>query len=686
MDEIIIMNIKSYYTEFMQDIYARSGAKSDFEEAVFTERMCDFLVEQAVIENYIYVGYKKASRDLRVDAWSYNEDTDVLSLFITNFKFSNELERLASEEASNSFEQAINFFLENLDVHFHPALEESAPGYELAREIYKKSHQITKVQVFLLTNAQFKDKAGTTTEKLIEKYPCVCDTWDLGRVFKIELSGKSYDDIYIDFEDFISGGVPCLPAFTGSGGLASYLLVMSGEHIANLYEKYGERLLEQNVRTFLQFRGNVNKGIKNTIQNEPQMFFAYNNGLTATAEYVRTDKKHQKIKSATNLQIVNGAQTTASIFTSKKKNNADLSNVYVQVKLTVVSPSDVDNVVPNISKFANTQNKVSAADFFTNHPFHIRIEEMSRRLWAPSSSGGLRETHWFYERARGQYLNAQSGLSPIKLKEFNLKNPRSQMFTKTDLAKFENSINMQPHIVSLGAQKNFASYANDIGQKWERNENQFNELYFKEIIAKAIIFRFLDKHIMSQSWYGGYKANIVTYTIAKLMHMILGIGKCLDMEKIWNMQDISPALKSNLLSIAEVVNKKIQDTPEDINNVTEWCKREVCWISIQELPIQLSQDFVDELLDISDIMKLEKDAEKIQKIDSGILTQQYVFEKGAHYWKELANFGLKKTSLSPKEMSIIKIACDIPNRIPSEKQAKVLVEIEKRMKDLGYSG
>jgi len=209
--------------------------------------------------------------------------------------------------------------------------------------------------------------------------------------------------------------------------------------------------------------------MRNTIQNEPEMFFAYNNGLTATAEYVQTDKTRGRMQSVTNLQIVNGGQTTASIFTAKKKNKAELSKIYVQVKLTVIQPEKVETVVPRISEYANTQNKVSAADFFSNHPFHLRMEEISRRLWAPSPQGGLRETHWFYERARGQYANAQATLTPAKKKEFLTKNPRAQMFRKTDLAKFEHSISMQPHSVSLGAQKNFSKFANEIGQKWEKN-------------------------------------------------------------------------------------------------------------------------------------------------------------------------------------------------------------------------
>ena len=583
------MSISDYHTEFIQDIYARSGAENNFTETVFTERMCDFLVDQATIENYSYAGYKNSPRGIRVDAWNYNDDIELLSLFITDFRFNSELEIMPNTEVMRNFKRLEKFFSESINMNFLLALEESAPGYELAREIYDKNKAgvISRVQFFLLTNSQLSKRVNTINNNNIEGYTCTYDIWDISRLFRLESSGKAREDVEINFQDFLVDGIPCLPAFTDSNNFASYLLVMPGKIVADLYYKYGERLLEQNVRTFLQFRGKVNKGIRNTIQNEPEMFFAYNNGLTATAEYVQTNEARERIQSVTNLQIVNGGQTTASIFTAMKKNKAELSKVYIQVKLTVIQPEKVETVVPKISEYANTQNKVSAADFFSNHPFHLRIEEISRRLWAPSSQGGLRETHWFYERARGQYANAQANLTLARKREFLTKNPRSQMFSKTDLAKFEHTVAMKPHIVSLGAQKNFARFANDIGLKWDKNEKKFNELYFKTLIAKAILFRYLDKNIMKQNWYGGYKANIVTYSLAKFFDMILTSGKNLDLLQIWRSQKLFDELEIQLLKIAKLVNEHIQKTPEGITNVTEWCKRERCWMNLQELSIHL---------------------------------------------------------------------------------------------------
>jgi hypothetical protein len=459
---------------------------------------------------------------------------------------------------------------------------------------------------------------------------------------------------------------------------------MPGELISELYDRFGERLLEQNVRTFLQFRGNVNKGIRSTIQNEPEMFFAYNNGLTATAENVVLDKAQGKLKSVTNLQIVNGGQTTASIFTASRKSKADLSRIYVQMKLTVIPPERVDAVVPKISEYANTQNKVSAADFFSNHPFHLRIEEMSRRLWAPSPDGTFVETHWFYERARGQYANAQANLPPAQQKKFLAQFPKHQMFTKTDLTKFEYSMGMKPHVVSLGAQKSFAVFAEDIGRRWEKQDKDFHDLYFKEVVAKAIIFRFLDRTVMKQAWYGGYKANIVTYSIAKLAHMVANAGANLNLEAIWKKQALSPALEAQLLEIAEYVNLKIQDTPEGSTNVTEWCKKEGCWARVQGLDIPLRNDLASELLSNAEVEYLEQSAKQERKIDNGIEDQRYVLGKGADYWRQIAKWGLDGKLFSEREMDIIRIACQIPQKIPSARQSRIIVDLEAAVKREGF--
>ena len=218
------------------------------------------------------------------------------------------------------------------------------------------------------------------------------------------------------------------------------------------------------------------------------------------------------------------------------------------------------------------------------------------------------------------------------------------MFTKTDLVKFEHTIEMKPHIVSMGAQKNFASFASKIGPEWEKNQKNFNELYFKNLIAKAILFRFLDKNIMRQSWYGGYKANIITYSIAKFSQMVSDSNRILDLPTIWKNQKLSQGIEIQLLEIASLVNEHIQDTPEGITNVTEWCKKEWCWNNLRKVHITLNPEVEKDLLGSDEYEALGKSAEKVQEIDNGIMSQATVLERGSDYWKKIAKFGLEESS------------------------------------------
>ena len=668
------MDQNEFYQRFMQDLYAKSGGDQNFIESVFTERMCDFLVEEAIVQNYSLAEFKKTSLGLRLDAWDYNEETDVLSLFVADFRPDRGLSSLTQTDVDKSFKRLEKFFDKCRTSDFFISLEESTQGYSIAREIYERQKDIARVHFYLLSNASLSSRVTSVkSDDKSRQY----QVWDIVRLANIERSGKAREDMVVKFDE----GVPCLPAYTGSETCKSYLLVMPGSMIASLYGQYGERLLEQNVRTFLQFKGKVNQGIRNTIQHQPDMFFAYNNGLTTTAEAVEVDENTRVIKSVTNLQIVNGGQTTASLFTAERKSKYDLKDVYVQVKLSVIPPEDVDTVVPIISECANTQNRVSAADFFSNHPFHLRIEEFSRRLWAPAVDGAVQDTHWFYERARGQFANAYANLTPARQKEFLLKNPKVQMFTKTDVAKFQYSFDQMPHIVSKGAQSCFAQFASTMGPQWEQDEKCFNELYFKHLIAKAIVFQSLNRQIMRQGWYGGYRANIVTYAIALLSYLVSKARLSIDYSKIWEEQKISHALEEQLLEIAEKVNDAIQDTDA---NVTQYCKQSACWSAVQKIDISLSDGFSNELVGMNQVREQKKDAVKDQAVLNGIQAQTHVVEKGANYWKMLLQWSHEARVLSPKEIGVVEYATNIPNKIPSEAQSKILLKVEAKAAGEGF--
>ena len=252
------------------------------------------------------------------------------------------------------------------------------------------------------------------------------------------------------------------------------------------------------------------------------------------------------------------------------------------------------------------------------------------------------------------------------------------MFTKTDLAKFMGSWECIPHQVSMGAQKNFVKFAEKIAKGWSKNDQTYNELYFKELIVKAIFFRTVDRFIMKQPWYGGYKANIVTYTVAKFSDLINESGKCLNFDGIWKTQMLPAEIEAFLVTLSEAVNDVIQETPEGITNVTEWCKKELCWTNVKKIDITLPENIEVKLVSGDERKQKVSDARKVQKIDDGINAQSYVINQGELFWKKLQAWSRKNKVFSFREASLLNVACQMQNKIPSEKQAALIVEIERK--------
>jgi hypothetical protein len=509
--------------------------------------------------------------------------------------------------------------------------------------------------------------------------------WDLERLHRVSSSGLARENIRVDVLSRIGEPLRCLrgPAHPDH---EVYLAIFPGNFLAELYGDFGARLLERNVRAFLQTKGGVNKGIRNTILHEPERFMAYNNGVSATASgvtVIRDADGDLSITEINDLQIVNGGQTTASLYSAMKKDKIDLSQIAVQAKISVVLPEIIDDLVPYISQYSNTQNKVTAADFSANDPFHVNLEEYSRTVWAPSRDGIQAQTHWFYERARGQYADELARCSSLSQRtKFKLANPQNQKFTKTDLAKFEHSWEQKPHLVSLGAEKNFRHFAIGLTDKAVIPDQEM----FQRVVAKAIIFKATDRIVASEN-FGGYKANIVAYTISKLVFDSRGR---IDLNQIWIRQGISEALEDAIRDLSRLVAPVLMAPRGRSRHVGEWTKKIDCWTVVKEIEWAITTRFERELI------KLKGDA--IRSLDSVLhgdsVSQNeldainFCLEFSAETWKRLANWGKETKNLAPFQNGI---AYGIGNAIanPTKKQpsAKQAIQGQKMMlkaQDLGF--
>ncbi len=678
------------FHNFRQELMAGAEANSTFQLAEFMETFADELMETGFIEGFEFCHYR-TPRGVRVDGYWFN-DEGRLDLFIADFESRLELATLTQTDTNVLFKRLLNFYEASREKNLYNDLEETSPEYGLARDIADRKGTIQRVNFYILSERVLSDRLQALESNEVDGVTATYHVWDISRLQRQRSSRGHKEALDIDFVEAFGEALPCLPVHVGSVAYQSYLIVIPGDMLASLYERHGARLLEQNVRSFLQARGKVNKGIRATILNEPDMFFAYNNGITAIAQTADTQlgKSGLEISRLVDLQIVNGGQTTASLFHARWKDKISLEHVFVQMKLSVIPSEAGEEVVPKISEYANTQNRVNAADFFSNHPFHIRIEKFSRRIWAPAQEGAQRETKWFYERARGQYGDAQSKLTAGERRRFKAEFPKSQMFAKTDLAKFENVWDDEPKWVNLGAQKNFARYAARIGKEWSKSPDKFNEFYFKRAVSRGIIFRRVEKLVSEQPWYnGGYRANIVAYAIAVINECCQRAKKDLDFNAIWDAQALPEPLIDALVLAAKHVNDDIVTPPQGISNISEWCKKDGCWLrlldGLDEFQNRIDEAFWFSLVSEEVLAAQAKSAKKTQKIDNGIDAQKTVFEIPAQKWVEIRDFGRAKKIFTPKEVGVVNVACQIPAKIPSEKQCVILLDVLTRVQDEGLT-
>lgn len=693
------MDVSEFRTELIGEVHLNAATNGTFSREEFVTLYSAALIDAEEMVNFeplAFEGTGARGRRIQIDGYYFDELDKCLGIVICPFADGFDVETLTDTDAKNWFRRAQAFVEESRSGFLLENAEESCPGYGLAMDIKNIYAHVSRFKIFIVTDMIMSNRIREIPNAEIDGIPLEYHIWDIERLQALQASKTGKEDIVILLKDFSKNGIPCLEAGSTSEYTA-YLCNIPGKVLADLYNTYGSRLLEGNVRSFLTAKGKINKEIRNTILNKPDMFFAYNNGIAATASEVKLEKSSvgTSLVEITGLQIVNGGQTTVSLATAlvKDRDRADdLRNIFVPMKLSVVSSEKAVDLIPYIAKYANAQNKVSDADFFSNHPFHIRMEEISRRVLAPAVMGNQYGTYWYYERARGQYRQAQAYMTKGEKNRFLVRNPKSQMFTKTDLAKFHELFRMLPHQVSTGAQKNFMKFADWATSEWEKTDTVFNEDFFKRIVSLNILFRKTDTIIRKAPWYEmGYKAQVAAYTISMLLYLIQKYysDMVLDFRYIWTHQDISNSTQLELQEIAAEVYKYLVDPKREVQNVTEWAKREACWKGVKSLPIILRDDFVNELIPSSVLSHEAKDAKAMQKQDNNISVMEEVTNYGAENWNTLLKWSIENKILIPQDISLLEafIAGLKRGKLPSsEKQYQKIIKILEKARMESYPG
>lgn len=670
-----MISLEEFHQDYLQSILADAESRGLMRSQAFFENTCEALVSIGdLTSDYSAADYYKTG--IEVHGYDFDEGRGILTVLVHQFFQEENIETLTKSQITTKFNRLKAFVRKSIE-GLYKNMEETSDAYSMAYNVFNYVHsaKVRKIRLILLTDGKATRTLTDLPTEVIHNLPVEFRVIDIDYIYKTNLSE------YIDNNFEVNVKLPYLEIASTSEEYQSYLSFLTGEDLVDIYEQYGQKLFEQNVRTFLQFKGGVNKGIRNTIEYNPELFFAYNNGITATASNIEMDEKGN-ITKISDFQIVNGAQTTSSIYAARKNSKLDVSKVTVQMKLSVVREKEKQHdFVSRVSEYANTQNKVNKSDFFSNNPYHKEMKNCSQRVWAPSIGGSQRRTHWFYERVRGEYLNEQAYLTKAEKTKFQLENPKSQLIDKTFLSKSENSWLKKPDIVSKGAQYSFASFADYITEWLEKDDLAITESYFRDAVARIILFKSLEKLISSAEWYdGGFRAQTVTYTIAYLSQMVENTGRYFNFNTIWEEQRLPAELTNVMQALSKVIYDSITDPPGGSANIAQWCKKRECWDRIKKLEVNVSLPDIL-LIDKEENKYIKREEKKLKKLNTGIETQIFVVNTQRETWKKLLEHYKKYQSTSKvtrTQMDILEKMATGSLVAPSEKQSKVLYTLYEK--------
>ncbi len=553
------------------------------EKELFLRAVYDTLVD--VEENHselFLANFESPAYDLRVDGFDFVNDNSI-DLYLSLYSLTTT--KMTEADLNANIARVTNFItLSRNDLY--EQLPSSTIARELSEQIKYNYSKINNFRIIVVTNME-ADFEKELSIKFGDKIINVI-IYDLTSINELNVFENDVDDsVNIDLIENFGRTIPFIINPIDYDKFDTYLFFVPSLILAKIYEIYGYSFLSGNVRAYLKKTQKVNKAIYSTLENSPNLFVAYNNGLSTVASNIELDEKGN-IAKIFGWQVVNGGQTTATIYEAYKSGKIDLSNAYVPVKMTLIkniNKEEVENLVSKISECANTQSKVDQSDFSSNEKYHIELEKYSKKICIPKLVRNDEFEKWYYERTKNQYdLNKSRDKTGLFAKEY----PKDKKITKTDLAKGIMSWEQEPNIVSLGKEKNFYLFNTRI----KSNEDfiKIDDDYYKKSIALCILFRIINE-IVDEESFGGYKANVNYYVLSMISYLT---ERKLNLLKIWNDQDINNIFRRHICELAKLVYEKINETPENNTNVAMWCRTKECWENVKSIKYELTgiEDYI----------------------------------------------------------------------------------------------
>lgn len=662
------------------------------------ENVLPSLVETKLVESEVINTVPPSSIYSVVGFWE-NESGERLQVFLVD---SESVAISASDEGiihsrkdhhSALFKTGVDFIKKSIKRHLNNIVQDSDPlavlCYKLGSSVYVD--QIDVIEVILLSTSISVETRGkemapkrfyfddeelkvsytrnrnTLTKEMLIQYKLI----DIGYLHQVSVSKGNADPLKVSFKETFGSDIEVLKA-AEEDHFESYLCVLPATGLSNLYRKESSRLLEKNVRSFLNFKVEANKEMRNTIRTAPEKFIAYNNGLTITGSAGEFETKEDKlyVQSITDFQIVNGGQTTAGIYFSSK-DGLDVSKINLMAKINIakdVSDEELNELISNISRFSNTQSKVSKVDLKTSNNELKTIKTLSRSVIAPN------QNKWYFDLARGEFATL------VKLrgnrKKLEKEYPKNRRFSKEQLGKYYTAWGLNPFLVKLGGVKVFRYFIEEISGDGEKKKPQIIDRdFYEKLIARIILFRELELlHGAGKNAIGQLRSAVIPYTMSAVyLHMNADKKKPdFDLEILWKNQELDGFMRSFFLDLMKLMNKLIKDYAQTDDYGT-YARKEQLWIDISK-STELKQFFLNQnsqnFIDKYGISKAKKKSRKNnEEVDFSIITKTVEFaSKGSTYFK-----------------NIVRCAQPSLSQHNEEKISKVLHALKTR-KDIGEQG
>lgn len=584
------MSLEEFHRNFRSDLQATIAERVEAgegpfpsEELVFAEKVMEHVAETGICEEPVVCHWngKVGNAKLRITGYAVSADETALDLFVTHYFGTENLQDLADSDAIATASEGVRFLFRAASGNLDARIDPTHSVRDLVATIRSRWSDIDRLRVFVITDGKTKTKRFSNKE--VHDKNVAVEAMDMERLLR-HTDGKPRDELSLSLVQSIGRPLPCVHVPDPDADYEYALTAIPGQLIRDLYLRFGPRLLEANVRTFLGTKKAVNKGIVETLRKEPEHFLAFNNGLVLVcdeAAFERADDGNLGVSFLKGLQIVNGGQTTSSIyFASRDDKTIDLSHVMVPAKIIILKGSQDDareRLISNVSRYANSQNAVKMSDLSANRPFHVQLEKLANETWCPDGA-----TRWFYERAAGAYnvMLLRDGNTPARRRKLQEMIPPKRKLTKNDIAKYHEAWRCKPDVVAKGGEKNFVEFMDALDKDPTIVPSPLDARWYRGMIAKVILFKAIEnmiktkeaKEVFRQGW-----VNIATYVVSVVSDRL---GDRLDLEQIWMRQGISSGLRDLLWDWAVVVNAEFNRIAPG-QQISEVAKRADTWAKVR---------------------------------------------------------------------------------------------------------